>query len=52
MDRLQAMEVFVRVAECGSFSLAAREFGTTQPTITKQVAAIESWRVTCFQLTL
>jgi len=42
MDRLQAMEVFVRVAECGSFSLAAREFGTTQPTITKQVAAIEA----------
>lgn len=42
MDRLQAMEVFVRVAESGSFSLAAREFGTTQPTVTKQVAAIES----------
>ena len=42
MDRLQAMEVFVRVAESGSFSLAAREFGTTQPTVTKQVAAIEA----------
>jgi DNA-binding transcriptional LysR family regulator len=42
MDRLQAMEVFVRVAESGSFSLAAREFGTTQPTITKHVAAIEA----------
>ena len=42
MDRLQAMEVFVRVAESGSFSLAAREFGTTQPTVTRQVAAIEA----------
>lgn len=42
MDRLQAMGVFVRVAETGSFSRTAREFGTTQPTVTKMVAAIES----------
>jgi DNA-binding transcriptional LysR family regulator len=42
MDRLQAMEMFVRVAETGSFSKAAREFATTQPTVTKQVAAIEA----------
>lgn len=41
MDRLQAMEMFVRVVETGSFSKAAREFSTTQPTVTKQVAAIE-----------
>lgn len=41
MDRLQAMEMFVRVVETGSFSKAAREFGTTQPTVTKQVAGIE-----------
>jgi DNA-binding transcriptional LysR family regulator len=41
MDRLQAMEMFVRVAETGSFSKAAREFATTQPTVTKQVAGIE-----------
>lgn len=41
MDRLQAMEIFVRVVETGSFSQAAREFATTQPTVTKQVAAIE-----------
>ncbi|WP_295529147.1 LysR family transcriptional regulator [uncultured Pseudacidovorax sp.] len=41
MDRLQAMEMFVRVAESGSFSQAAREFRTTQPTVTKQVAATE-----------
>jgi DNA-binding transcriptional LysR family regulator len=41
MDRLQAMEVFVRVVETGSFSKAAHAFSTTQPTITKQVAATE-----------
>ena len=42
MDRLQAMEMFVRVVETGSFSKAAREFNTTQPTVTKQVAATEA----------
>ena len=31
MDRLQAMEMFVRVVETGSFSKAAKEFATTQP---------------------
>jgi DNA-binding transcriptional LysR family regulator len=41
MDRLLAMEMFVRVVETGSFSKAAREFATTQPTVTKQVAATE-----------
>jgi DNA-binding transcriptional LysR family regulator len=41
MDRLQAMEVFVRVVETGSFSKAAKEFSITQPTVTKMVAAIE-----------
>ena len=42
MDRLQAMEMFVRVVETGSFSKAAGEFATTQPTVTKQVAATET----------
>ncbi len=42
MDRLQAMEMFVRVAETGSFSRAAREFATTQPTVIKQIAATEA----------
>src|ERR1700712_1099772 len=41
MDRLQAMEMFVRVVETGSFSKAATAFSTTQPTVTKQVAATE-----------
>jgi DNA-binding transcriptional LysR family regulator len=42
MDRLQAMEMFVRVVETGSFSAAAREFATTQSTATKQVALLEA----------
>ncbi len=42
MDRLLAMQMFIRVVETGSFSKAAREFATTQPTVTKQVAATES----------
>jgi DNA-binding transcriptional LysR family regulator len=42
MDRLHAMEVFVRVVETGSFSAAAREFATTQSTATKQIALLEA----------
>jgi DNA-binding transcriptional LysR family regulator len=39
MDTLEAMSVFVRVVERGSFSAVARELGTTQPTISKQISA-------------
>lgn len=41
MDRLQAMQTFVRVAEAGSFSVVARELGATQSAISKQVAGLE-----------
>lgn len=41
MDRLQAMQTLVRVVELGSFSAAAREAGSTQSAISKQVAALE-----------
>ena len=41
MDRLHAMNVFVRVVETGSFSRAAREFSITQPTVTKMVRSEE-----------
>lgn len=37
-----AMQMFVRVVETGSFSKAAAEFATTQPTVTKQIAAVEA----------
>ncbi len=41
MDRLTALEVFVRVVETGSFSAAARERQLSQPAASKQVAALE-----------
>lgn len=42
MDRLDAMQMFVRVVETGSFTKVAQEFATTQPTVTKQIAAMEA----------
>lgn len=41
MDRLTAMQTFVRVVESGSFSAVARESNTTQSAVSKQVAALE-----------
>lgn len=41
MDLLAAFRVFIRVAEARSFSAVAREVGTTQPAISRQVAALE-----------
>ncbi|HEX4596922.1 MAG TPA: LysR family transcriptional regulator, partial [Burkholderiaceae bacterium] len=41
MDRLRAMQTFVRVVESGSFSAVAREAKATQSAISKQVAALE-----------
>ena len=41
MDRLDAMQVFVRVAEAGGFTPVARETHTTQPTVSRVVAALE-----------
>jgi len=41
MDRVAAVALFIRIVETGSFSKAAGEFGITQPTATKAVAAME-----------
>lgn len=41
MDTLHALRVFVRTLELGSLSAAAREFGTTQPTVSKWLAGLE-----------
>lgn len=41
MDRLEGMLLFIRVVETGSFSKASNDLGITQPTATKQVAALE-----------
>jgi DNA-binding transcriptional LysR family regulator len=42
MDRVTAVQLFVRVVETGSFSKAAAELGITQPTATKAIAATET----------
>ncbi|KLV04012.1 LysR family transcriptional regulator [Photobacterium aquae] len=42
MDQLGAMRAFVRVVQTGSFSATGREMNTTQTTISKKVAALES----------
>ena len=41
MDLLLGFRVFIRVAEARSFSAVAREMGTTQPAVSRQVAALE-----------
>lgn len=43
MDRLNAMRLFVRLVECGSFSAVAREEGTGQPAVSKQISALEQY---------
>jgi len=41
MDVLLSMSIFRRVAETENFSEVAREMGISQPTVSKQVAALE-----------
>lgn len=43
MDRLAAMEIFVRVVDTGSFSAAARHQDIGQPAVSKAVAQLEEW---------
>jgi DNA-binding transcriptional LysR family regulator len=40
-DRFQELSVFVRAAETGSFSKVAREFGMSQPSVSRMVASLE-----------
>jgi DNA-binding transcriptional LysR family regulator len=42
MDRVQGLQLFIRVVETGSFSKASADMGLTQPTATKHVAALET----------
>ena len=41
MDRLQAMQVFVRVAESGGFAEAARKLHMSPPAVTRAIAGVE-----------
>ena len=42
MDRFDAMQMFVRVVEKGSFSAVAKERGIGQPAVSKQISALEN----------
>ena len=42
MDRLDAMHLFLRVAELGSFSAVAQQLGLARSVVTRQIAALES----------
>jgi DNA-binding transcriptional LysR family regulator len=42
MDRIQAVKLFIRVVDLGSFSKAAADMGIGQPSATKQVAQLEA----------
>jgi DNA-binding transcriptional LysR family regulator len=41
-DRLQELAVFVRAAESGSFSRAARELGLSQPSVSRIIGELET----------
>ncbi len=43
LDRLALMQTFLRVVEAGSFSAVATELDTSQPTVSRQVAALEAY---------
>ena len=42
MDRLTAMQTFVRVAEAGSFTAVAEQMNVARSAITRQIAALEA----------
>lgn len=42
MDRMDAIRLFIRVVETGSFSMAAKEAGVGQSVVSKQIDALES----------
>jgi DNA-binding transcriptional LysR family regulator len=43
MDRLAAIEMFIRVVDTGSFSAAARHYDVGQPAVSKAIAQLEEW---------
>ena len=43
MDRLEAIEIYIRVVDTGSFSAAARHYDMGQPAVSKAIAQLEEW---------
>ena len=41
LDRVSLMQTFVRIVEAGSLSAAAAQMGTTQPTVSRRLQALE-----------
>lgn len=42
LDRLTLLDTFVRIADAGSISAAARDLGLSQPSVSRQLAELES----------
>ena len=42
-DRIELMQTFVRIVEAGSMTAAARQLGTTQPTISRRLKMLEQY---------
>lgn len=42
LDRLALLETFVRIADAGSISAAARDLGLSQPSVSRQLAELEA----------
>lgn len=40
-DRIELMQTFIRIVEAGSLSAAAQQLGTTQPTVSRRLQALE-----------
>lgn len=41
LDRIGLMQTYLRIVEAGSLSAAARQLGTTQPTVSRRLQALE-----------
>lgn len=42
-DRLDGLQAFLRVYDARSFSVVARDLGVSQPTVSKRIAAVETY---------
>ena len=42
LDRLTLLQTFIRIADAGSISAAARDLGLSQPSVSRQLAELES----------